>query len=217
MLVTPFSMICAASSKNGKTTLIRDLLVHHYRLFDKPLEEIVWLHHKNAYDSDLEMYLKEHVNIPVRFVEGFPADHIRNGELFASKGLKCLVLDDVVVSALKSPIFIDLFTIISHHMNVVVIAILQNLHADTASQRQIMNNIIRNLSYVVLFPDRRQMNACKQLARTYFSGEEEKLTKPFKYLIDSNEKYNYMLVDFEDGVVKFNCLRPDDQAFEFQV
>lgn len=217
MLVTPFSMICAASSKSGKTTLIRDLLVNHYRIFDQPLDEIVWLYHQNAYDGDLEQYLKDNLNIPIRFVQGFPADEIRNGDLFKTKGLKCLILDDVVVSALKSPVFIDLFTIISHHMNVVVIAIIQNLHADTASQRQIMNNIIRNLSYVVLFPDRRQMNACKQLARTYFSGEEHRLTQPFKFMIDNHENYNYMVVDFEQGRVIFNCLRPTDQAFEFQL
>ena len=76
-----------------------------------------------------------------------------------------------------------------------------------------MNNIIRNVEYIVLFSDRRQFQACKQLARTYFSGEEEKLVEPFKRMIEEKERYTYMLIDFENAAVRFNCLRPGDQAF----
>lgn len=215
MLVTPSSFLVASNSKSGKTLLVRDLLINHYWMFDKPLDEVVWLYHRNARDDQLVAHLKENLSIPVSFVEGFPAEDIAEGRLFKTSGLKCLVLDDVVISALKSPIFIDLFTVLSHHQSIVVIAILQNLHADTASQRQIMNNIIRNVSYVVLFSDRRQMAACKQLARVYFSGEEEKLVEPFKRMIEEKEKYTYMLIDFEEAAVRFNCLRPGDQAFKF--
>ena len=215
MLTTPSSFLVASNSKAGKTQLVRDLLIKHYWMFDKPLEEVVWLYHKNARDEALVADLQQNLNIPIQFVEGFPAEDIAEGRLFNTSGLKCLVLDDVVISALKSPVFIDLFTVLSHHQSIVVIAILQNLHADTAGQRQIMNNIIRNLSYVVLFPDRRQMAACKQLARTYFSGEEDELVVPFRHLIHSKEKYNYMLIDFEEASVRFNCLRPTDAAFKY--
>lgn len=213
---TPCSFVFTATTKSGKSTLVRDLLLNHYQMFDKPLDEVVWLYHKNAVDEQFMSHLKNNLNIPIRFLEGFRADEISNGTLFKSKGLKCLVLDDVVVSALRSPVFMDLFTVISHHQSMVVIAILQNVHADTPSQRQIMNNVIRNLSFLVLFPDRRQMNACKQIARTYFGGEEDKLLKPFKYLIDNKEKYNYMLIDFDSGEVRFNCLRPTDKPFKFE-
>ena len=216
-LTTPFSMLCASNSGAGKSILIRDLLVKHYQLFDKPLTEIVWLYHQNAKDEKLMNYLKTNLTIPISFVEGFPADAVANGSLFdcSPDDLKCIVLDDVVISALRSPVFINLFTILSHHSNLVVIAILQNLHADTASQRQIMNNVIRNVSYIVLFPDRRQMSACKQVARTYFNGEEKLLLEPFKFLIDGKEKHNYMVIDFvdKDFPVKFNSLRPSDKTF----
>lgn len=222
-LVTPFSMLVAASSKAGKTKLVRDIIINHYQCFDRPLDEVVWLHHPNAKDEDLFTYLRHHLNVPIQFVEGFPAQDISNQSLFKTNksSLKCLVLDDIVVSALKSPTFIDLFTIISHHQSVVVIAILQNLHADTSSQRQIMNNIIRNVSYVVLFSDRRQTAACKQIARTYFNEEEYKLLRPFKQLIESKDKYQYMVIDFVDSdiPVKFNSLRPNEKAcfFDFSL
>lgn len=218
-LTTPFSMLVAASTKSGKTELVKDLIVNHYQVFDRPVEEVVWLHHKNAKDEDLCSYLRQHLNVPIRFIEGFPAQDIAEQRLFQTdkSSLKCLVLDDIVASALKSPTFIDLFTIISHHQNVVVIAILQNLHSDTSGHRQIMNNIIRNVSYVVLFPDRRQTAACKQIARTYFNGDEHLLMRPFKYLIENKEKYQYMVIDFVDSdkPVKFNSLRPNDKPFFF--
>ena len=218
-LTTPCTMLVAASSKSGKTRLIRDLLINHYQAFDTPLQEIVWLYHANAKCEKLMTHLKTNLNIPISFVEGFPAESVANGSLFncSPEALKCIVLDDVVISALRSPVFINLFTILSNHSNLVVIAILQNLHADTASQRQIMNNVIRNTSYVVLFPDRRQTSACRQLARNYFNGEENVLLHPFKFLIETKQKHNYMVIDFvdHDMPVKFNSLRPTDEMFCF--
>lgn len=218
-LVTPFTMLVAATSKAGKSRLVRDLLVNHYRMFDKPLEEIVWCYHQNAKDDKLINHLKTNLDIPISFVEGFPADAVADGSLFGcSPGdLKCIVLDDVVVSALRSPVFINLFTILSNHSNLVVIAILQNVYADTASQRQIMNNVIRNTSYVVVFPDRRQVSACRQIARNYFNSEEHRLLEPFKFLIDGKQKHHYMVIDFVDydTPVKLNCLRPTDEMFCF--
>lgn len=216
MLVTPFSMLISASTKSGKTELAKDIILNHFQLFDNPIHEVVWLYHKAANNEKEFSDLKSRLNIPVSFIEGFQAEKIVDGTLFKTDKLKCLVLDDVVVSALKSPVFIDLFTVLSHHQSIVVIAILQNLHADTASQRQIMNNVIRNLSYLVLFPDRRNMNACKQIARSYFSGEEHRLIEPFKHLIEKKERYTYMVVDFEESKIQFNCLRPTDQPFEFK-
>jgi molybdopterin-guanine dinucleotide biosynthesis protein len=213
-------MLIAASSKSGKTALVKDILINHYFMFDKPLSEIIWAFHPGSKNDSLFNELKACLTVPITFVEGFPEESIKTATLFQNTSgdeTKCLVLDDIVVTALKRPSFIDLFTVLSHHQNINIIAVLQNLHADTSSQRQIMNNVIRNLSYLVLFPDRRQINACKQIARTYFPGEEDKLTLPFKRLIDSKVKYNYMLVDFNDDdmPVKFNVLRESDEAFVF--
>ena len=221
LLKVPFTMLVAASTNSGKTHLVRDMILNHYRLFERPIDEIVWLYHPRAFDEDLAQQLKRDLNLPIRFIEGFPSKAIEQGTLFEAdnKAVKMLVVDDLVATALRShtALFLELHTIISHHNNICVVGILQNLHADTASQRQIMNNIIRNLSYVVLFPDRRNLGALKQIARTYFNGEEYKLIAPFKQLIDSKEKYNYMLIDFIDldMPVKFNTLRPTDKPYFF--
>lgn len=219
LLVTPFSMLVAASTNSGKTFLVRDLILNHYRMFDNPLEEVVYLYHKHGRDDELFNYLKDNLNVPIRFVEGFPAKDIIDGKLFLSdkKAAKCLILDDVVGAALRSPVFIDLFTVLSHHDNINVIAIMQNLHAETASQRQVMNNIIRNVSYIVLFPDRRQLSTVRQIARNYYNGEEYRLLQPFKHMIDENNKHEYMLLDFIGDVcpIRFNCLRPSDKKHYF--
>lgn len=218
-LTIPFTMLVAASSNAGKSELIRDMLINHYLMFEKPLEEIIWLYHKNAKEEELFSNLTDNINVPITFIEGFPAKDISDGTLFKSdkNSIKCLVLDDVVVSALRSPIFIDLFTVLSHHMNIVVIAILQNIHAHSPAQRQLMNNVIRNVSYIVLFPDRRQMAAVRQIAHTYYNSEEAKLLEPFKQLIESKQKHDYMLIDFvgNENQVRFNCLRPETRKYFF--
>lgn len=218
-LKVPFALLCAASSGSGKSHLVRDLILNHYRMFEKPLVEIVWLYHKRAYDTQLVKQLETGLDIPIRFIEGFPAKEIAEGTLFNSDNdaIKLLVMDDIVVSAMRSPVFIEMFTIMSHHNNMCIIGILQNMHSETSATRQIMNNIIRNVSYVVLFPDRRNMQACKQIARTYFSDEEYKLNEPFKHLIESKQKFIYMVIDFVDAdiPVKFNTLRPTDDSYYF--
>ena len=35
-------------------------------------------------------------------------------------------------------------------------------------------------------------------------------------MIEEKERYTYMLIDFELAAVRFNCLRPGDQAFKFE-
>ena len=219
-LKVPFTMLVAASSNSGKTHLVRDMIINHYRLFERPIDEIVWLYHPRAFDEELMQQLKRDLNVPIRFIEGFPSKAIEEGSLFNAdnKAVKLLVVDDLVATALRTPIFLELHTIMSHHNNICVVGIMQNLHADTPSQRQMINNIIRNLSYIVLFPDRRNLGALKQIARTYFNGEEYKLVQPFKQLIDSKEKYNYMLIDFIDLdlPVKFNTLRTTDKPYYFK-
>lgn len=218
-LVTPFCLIVAASSNSGKTRLVVDLLTEHYIMFDHPVSEVVWCYHRNAFDDNLFSHLKTNMNVDVRFIEGFPETDLAAGNLFKANQskLKCIVLDDIVPSAVKSPVFTDLFTVLSHHQNLIVIAILQNLHANTSTQRQLMNNIIRNVSYIALFPDRRQMNACKQIARTYFSGDEHRLVEPFKQLIENNNKYHYMLIDFIDPIltVRLNALRSESEKYTY--
>lgn len=219
LLVTPFSMLVVGSTNLGKSTLVRDLIVNHYRMFDNPLDEIIYLHHKYGFDDELVTYFNENLNIPIRFVEGFPSTDIIEGKLFEGdkKSSKCLIIDDVVGSALRSPNFLELFTVLSHHDNITVIAIMQNLFAETASSRQVMNNIIRNISYLVLFPDRRQLPTVRQIARNYYNGEEERLLKPFKRSIEEKNKHDYMLIDFIGDIcpIRFNCLRPSDRKHFF--
>ena len=215
-LITPFSILISASTNAGKTLLARDLIVNHYLMFDKPIVECVWLHHRNARNDELFKDLTMNLTIPITFKEGFDAQaqDIADGTLFQCEKdqLKCLVIDDLVSTALKSQAFIDLFTIQSHHQSIVVVGILQCLYGDTPSQRQVMNSVIKNASYIVLFPERRQTQVCKQIARYFFPGEEYKLMLPFLRLIEEKKKHSYMLVDFigSDMPVRFNCLRPTD-------
>lgn len=221
-LHAPFTMLVAASSNSGKTKLVRDLVVNNMLTMDKRIDELVWLHHKNAKDEELIRDITGSMNIPVRFIEGYPDGEISDSSLFTadSKQLKCLVIDDIVHNAIRSPSFTELFTIISHHENMIVIGILQNLYAYTPSQRQQINNIIRNCSYLVLFPERRSLAACRQIATAYFSGEQYRLLEPFKAVMkDSAARYQYLVIDFlnqdEDMQVRLNGLRPMEKSYNF--
>ncbi|VDI22671.1 Hypothetical predicted protein [Mytilus galloprovincialis] len=93
--------------------------------------------------------VRDGVYPPVEFVRGIPAD-LESDDFFDPRVRNVVVLDDLMTLASKDTRINDLFTEGSHHRNLSVIAIYQNLYfGKDPTQR-------RNCHYMVLFdnPDR---------------------------------------------------------------
>lgn len=217
-LKVPFTLIVSGPSGCGKTHLVEKLISNN-ACFTEPIQEIVWSHSHLTDQSELKKRLLAK-GLDISFTENFPEDRLLKKTLFRNSGPKLLVLDDIFTGPVQNKSLTDLFNIISHHQNISVILIVQNLHGLTRNQQSCLGALLRSCKYVALFVNRRMSPVIKQLALHYFPGENHKLFTPFKQLLQSYEKYQYLMLDFdcEDPkyVVREGGLLPEHTCYIYE-
>ena len=141
----PFTLIVAGPSGCGKSTFVIRLLECREQLCDIVFENIVWCHSEN----NAPHYLKN-----VSFVKGVPDfDNPENVPTL-------IVLDDLMDSAYSTKVS-QLFTKGSHHRNISLVLITQNLFHQGPSSR----DISLNSKYIVVFKNPRDKTQVVHLAR----------------------------------------------------
>ncbi len=135
----PFSMIVAAGSGFGKSYWVKRLLAEKGRLIQPIPQRIVWCY--NHWQPLYEEVNKMEPNI--EFIEGLPLN--LNSGFFDNRATNLLIVDDMMTTIPKDNRLTDLYTRGSHHDNLSVICLLQNLYyKNTQTMR-------RNSHYLVLF------------------------------------------------------------------
>ena len=147
-------------------------------MFESPFNKIYYFYDvwQNGFNT---------LNNEVEIIQGLPDEKFL-GELDPTMH-KLLVLDDQQLNALNSSIIAEIFTKYSHHKNLSVILILQNLfHQDKYSR-----DISLNTHYFILFKNPRDINQIQLLGRQLGIS---------KHLVDAYTKatknpYSYLLID----------------------
>lgn len=86
----PFNMIVCGPTQSGKTTLVKELIKHKDKLFDRPPQRIIY-----CYGSEWQKVFNELASWGVHFIKGLPEENVTT--LFPKHqrpGL--LVLDDLM-------------------------------------------------------------------------------------------------------------------------
>ena len=132
--------------------------------------------------------IKATVGPRVQFVQGIP-DDLDQDEFFDPRFNNLIILDDLMSTASKNPQITDLFTEGSHHRNLSVIAINQNLYySKDPTQR-------RNCHYLALFNNPVDQQPIMTLARQMYPSHPEKFMEKFREATD--QPYGYLLVDLK--------------------
>ena len=159
-LLHPFALICCGPTGSGKTQFVKRMILEGKSVVDKPSGLILWLYgeYQDAYDE-----LK--ASFPnIRFVESFPP----NLNAFVDPSVNNLVVvDDLMLECSKDSSLTEAFTKGSHHRNMSVIFILQNLFLDSKQFR----TISLNAHYMVLFKNARDKSQVVHLAKQVFPGQ----------------------------------------------
>lgn len=138
----------------------------------------------------------------VEFQEGLP-----NVDQFDGRNRVLLVIDDLMNEANQN--VCDLFTKLSHHRNVSVVFISQNLFHRNRHVRT-MN---LNTHYLIIFKNPRDANLVATLARQMYPGDSKFLLEAFKDA--TREPYGYLLIDLRPESDEQYRIRtkifPDDQ------
>jgi len=175
----PFNCIVSAPTKSGKTEFVKKLLLHLNELIDEPPKEIYWAYTEWQKSYDDLMEKMPHVH----FVEGLPSLEI----LKQNKNVaKLLILDDLMQEMKGDNRLNELFTRGSHHWNLSIIHIVQNLFFDGMRTSRI------NAQYLVLMKNPSDRLQIKNLGRQLFPG-----SKHFEEAFDdaTNKPFGYLLID----------------------
>ena len=180
-LVHPFTCMVAGMTGSGKTVWVQSLLQQAQTVIDQPPERIIWCYSQwqNAYTQLLMM-------IPtIEFVKGIP-ESLENDSYLDVYKRNLIVIDDQMIEAGKDNRIVNLFTKGSHHRNLSVIYIVQNLFHQGKGNR----SISLNSHYLVLFKNPRDKLQVLTLAKQMYPSEtawfikeyEEAVRRPFGYL-----------------------------------
>ncbi|KAJ8024649.1 hypothetical protein HOLleu_34609 [Holothuria leucospilota] len=132
----PFTCVIAIPTRSGKTVFLNKLLTHARVMIHEPPEAIVWFYgeYQPLYDQMFET-----LGEIIRFVEGVP----QSFDDFIDKSKRNLIiLDDLMSETANDKTISNLFTKGSHHKNVSVILVSQNLFHRGRENRTISLNTV---------------------------------------------------------------------------
>ena len=172
----PFTSILAGPSGCGKTVFTFRLIKHAEELITPPPEKIVY-----CYGEYQDVFLEYP---EVEFHEGLPEI-----TQFDGKHRTLLIVDDLMSESGDS--VSNIFTKGSHHRNISVLFLSQNLFYKSKQNR----TMSLNAHYLVLFKNPRDVTQISTLARQMYVGRSKFLVEAFK---DATAKpFGYLLLDLK--------------------
>jgi hypothetical protein len=176
----PFRCYISGPSCCGKTELLQKILLNYNSLINKPIDRIVFCYSVWQEKYDLLKYL------PIEFNKG-----LKKSEEFDPQMNNLLILDDLMQSCKDSMDIFNLFSVDSHHRNISVFLVSQNIYTKGKCTRDL--NL--NSSYIILFKNLRDQTQINVLARQMFPGKAKEFLKIIEDANLSDNGYGYVFLD----------------------
>ena len=173
----PFTCLVAGSTGSGKSIFVEKLIKHRNEMI-YPIPEEIILCYKIWQPSYERLKIQN-----VKFVEGLPGETILDG----AKS-RLIVIDDLMSEVDQR--VTSIFTEQSHHLNISVILILQNLFL---SKNKEIRTISLNAHYLVIFKNPRDKSQIIHLGKQMFPGQLNYVTEAFKNATE--QSHGYLLLD----------------------
>lgn len=197
----PFTAFCAGPTRVGKSAFMKSLLDYRGDMFNPPPDKVIWFH---GIGQDLHNTISD-----VTFVEGFPANF---ADYLGTRTL--IILDDLMAECGGDKRLTYLFTKGSHHLNVSVIFITQNLfHKGTE-----IRDASLNAQYLLIFKNRRDQSQIIHLGRQLYPGR----TQFFREVYEDAMKtpFGYLLIDLrsetDEGMRLRTHILPNEIGYIYQ-
>jgi len=196
----PFNCIVSAPTKSGKTEFVKKLVRNLADVISPTPQKIYWCYTEwqTTYD-DLQSRCSN-----VQFIQGIPDFDLFKSSLNTPK---LLVMDDMMEEMKKDAVALNrLFTRGSHHWNLSIIHILQNLFYQGGRTARI------NAQYIVLMKNPSDRLQVQTLGRQLFPSSKSYFEEAF--LDATKQPYGYLLIDL-NPTTPDNCrlrtgIFPDD-------
>ena len=183
----PFTAMVTGPTGCGKTRFVFKLIENAGIMIEPPTPKIVYCY--GEYQQLFRNYPQ------VTFHQGLP-----NTDDFDGSEPVLLIVDDLMHETDET--IANLFTKGSHHRNVSVIFLLQNLF----HKNKYIRTIILNSHYMVLFKNPRDASQFASLARQMYPKQSAFAIEAYKDA--TREPYGYLFVDLRpDRTKNFDCER----------
>lgn len=200
---SPSTTIVSGPSNSGKTSLVFDILRRGDELLEKPkcLQNVIYYYKQwqNGFDE-------LNKDVKLQFINKVPsiANITEKTEGFSQIGGSLIVIDDFMQELTRDVSV--LFSTLSHHLNITVFLMTQNLF----SKNPVFRDISLNATYNIIFKNPRDSSQISHFARQYAPGKakmildiyKEATQKPHSYLLFDNHQ------EMRDGIrIRSNILQ----------
>lgn len=177
----PCAILIAAPSNTGKSYLTMKILQNADGMFKEPPSKILYCY--NTWQSKL--FDDTH---KIEFYKGLPSESEMN-EFCENKKHKIIVFDDLFPQIVDNQRMQDLFCVGSHHENLTVIFLVQNLFV----RGKVMRTISLNCHYFILLKNRRDVQQINTLARQIYPHNVKYFLSA--YHASTSARFGYLIVD----------------------
>jgi hypothetical protein len=191
----PFTCTVAGPTGCGKTVFVSSFLENLDSIIDKNIEEIIWCY---GVSQSFHNELANKINVPIRFFEGIPQiDEIAS----LNSGPKIVIIDDLMRQVDGNTV--DLFTQGSHHRNLSVFNLIQNVYNQSKGQR----DISLNSQYMIYFSNPRDRAQVAHFARQIDPENSKFIIEAYR---DATSKpHGYLLFDLKQSTPEEMRYRTD--------
>ncbi len=190
----PFTAIVAGPSGSGKSCFVTRFITHMGEMCDTQFANVYW--------HQPQVNVGDDCGGKIEYRTGLPDQSEFNG----NGPPNLIVVDDMMRESDSS--VVDLFTKGSHHRNLSVFFITQNLFHQGRGQR----DISLNAHYIVCFKNPRDRAQIKHLARQVYPDQSKFIEEA--YTDATQPAHGYLLLDLKqstpDQLRVRSCVFPDD-------
>ena len=177
----PTNTMVVGSTGSGKTVLVRNLLKYHKLLIsvDTEILKVIWFY--GQWHSLIDVNID---NCEIKYISNLPKD-----DVITKFKTNLIVIDDLLNEMNKEKNFENIFIKKSHHLNISVIFLVQNLFYNAKSMR----TISLNCHYIILMKNPRDKTQIMTLARQIYPNDSKFLISA--YTDATKESYGYIRID----------------------
>ena len=178
----PCTIMVSGPTGSGKTKFVERVLIEHR--FSVLHNRVFWIYSEwqPAYDK------LQHLLPYIHFQKGLGDENEFYNSL-SNMNLNLVILDDQMSSVGNSKTLSRLFTEGSHHRNLSIIYIVQNLFDRGRSHR----TVSLNAQYFVLFKNPRDKSQIDSIARQMYPGKTKFLREAFQDA--TKQPFTYLVID----------------------
>ena len=186
--IIPANIMIIGPSLSGKSTMMFDILLQKSTAFDKSMGRAYY-----CYGTFSEQYtkIKSQLGDDIEFISGIPTEDVVRKWASASEGLPIiLILDDLMEQISKSVTCQDLVTKITHHCEMALFILTQNMF----QKGPIYRCVSLNTHYFIIMKSKRDQQQLLYFGRQVFPFKSNYLYESYLKATDSKQ-YGALRVD----------------------